>query len=199
MWFPIRIAASDRPDHARRSGHQFSGGLPNLSTGALAAGSDGNIWFTDYADNTIGRISPQGIITEFSTDVTTYGDYPYGLAIGADGNLWFTVETTVRAALSLSRTAPSAGSASADRRRRQRHLSSSNPHASEALKHAQTRNGPPGPVARRASDCSHPTVTDGFVMGSNSRCTARSTSRRPPTPATTSCAKSSRPTHRPSW
>jgi virginiamycin B lyase len=59
----------------------------------LALGADGNIWFTDLAPDgegqeSIGRITPTGVITEYHIPV------PYGnlsaIARGADGNMWFT-------------------------------------------------------------------------------------------------------------
>ena len=56
---------------------------------AIAAGSDGNLWFTEFSVNPkIGRISTAGAITEFPTprpDAT-----PGGIVAGPDGNLWFT-------------------------------------------------------------------------------------------------------------
>ena len=53
---------------------------------AITSGPDGNLWFTG-ALSLIGRITPQGQITEFKIP----GSNP-GLAItaGPDGNLWFT-------------------------------------------------------------------------------------------------------------
>jgi virginiamycin B lyase len=62
----------------------------------ITAGPDGNLWFTDPGANAIGRITPQGEITEFSEGLSTQtGAYPpqYGPAAigsGSDGNLWFT-------------------------------------------------------------------------------------------------------------
>ena len=37
----------------------------------------------------IGRITPAGVVTEFSAGITA-GSGPYGIAAGPDGNLWFT-------------------------------------------------------------------------------------------------------------
>jgi len=54
----------------------------------IAAGPDGNLWFTEYAGNKLGRISTAGVITEFP--LPTFGAYPFGIAAGPDGNLWFT-------------------------------------------------------------------------------------------------------------
>ena len=42
--------------------------VPTASSGvdALAPGPDGNIWFTEPDANKIGRITPAGVVTEFS-------------------------------------------------------------------------------------------------------------------------------------
>ncbi|HKD19549.1 MAG TPA: hypothetical protein VKG23_16975 [Thermoanaerobaculia bacterium] len=52
----------------------------------IAAGPDGNIWFTMYFANQIGRITPSGTVTTFSLATNTL---PAGIAAGPDGNLWF--------------------------------------------------------------------------------------------------------------
>ena len=54
----------------------------------ITAGPDGNLWFTEYAANQIGRITPAGVITEFPIPTTNSG--PWGIVAGSDGNLWFT-------------------------------------------------------------------------------------------------------------
>ncbi len=53
----------------------------------IAAGPDGNLWFTERDANKIGRITPAGVVTEFT--VPTSGSYPWGITSGPDGNLWF--------------------------------------------------------------------------------------------------------------
>jgi len=69
---------------------EFSAGI---TTGAhpdgIAAGPDGNLWFTEYSADRIGRITPGGTVTEFSTGISA-GSNPDGIAAGSDGNLWFT-------------------------------------------------------------------------------------------------------------
>ena len=55
----------------------------------IAAGPDGNLWFTEYDGNRVGRITPGGTVTEFSAGITA-GAKPHGIAAGPDGNLWFT-------------------------------------------------------------------------------------------------------------
>jgi streptogramin lyase len=65
--------------------------LPPLTTGAplgataITAGPDGNVWFTDPVQSAVGRISPSGQVTEFSTNGNSAG----AIAAGPDGNLWF--------------------------------------------------------------------------------------------------------------
>ena len=54
----------------------------------IAAGPDGNLWFTESSGNKIGRITPLGAIDEFA--VPTSGSRPWGITAGPDGNLWFT-------------------------------------------------------------------------------------------------------------
>jgi streptogramin lyase len=54
---------------------------------AIAAGPDGNLWFTEYNDR-IGRITTAGVITEFP--LPTAGGGMVAIVAGPDGNLWFT-------------------------------------------------------------------------------------------------------------
>jgi streptogramin lyase len=57
---------------------------------AIALGPDGNVWFTESAGaGAIGRITPAGTITEFTTGLFP-ASKPTGITAGPDGNLWFT-------------------------------------------------------------------------------------------------------------
>jgi streptogramin lyase len=66
----------------------------------ITAGPDGNLWFTDWNGDKIGRITPNGTITEFPIsslnkprDIFTnrpLGAGPLGITAGPNGNLWFT-------------------------------------------------------------------------------------------------------------
>src|SRR5437868_9598633 len=59
----------------------------------ITAGTDGNYWFTEYIGDWIGRITPDGIITEFPIpNDTGVGLYLWGITSGPDGNIWFTEE-----------------------------------------------------------------------------------------------------------
>ncbi len=52
----------------------------------ITAGPDGNLWFTETHGPGIGRITPEGVITEFTIPTLL----PVGIAAGPDGSLWFT-------------------------------------------------------------------------------------------------------------
>ena len=49
----------------------------------IAAGPDGNLWFSDVVGNRIGRISTAGTISEFP--VPTANSQPLGITAGPDG------------------------------------------------------------------------------------------------------------------
>jgi streptogramin lyase len=55
----------------------------------ITAGPDGNLWFTETSVDAIGRITPAGVVMEFSVGITP-GSMPYEITAGPDGNLWFT-------------------------------------------------------------------------------------------------------------
>ena len=55
----------------------------------IVLGPDGNLWFTEAGAAKIGRITPQGVITEFP--VETRGAVAGDIARGRDGALWFSL------------------------------------------------------------------------------------------------------------
>ena len=57
----------------------------------IAAGPDGNMWFTEGRGNRIGRITPAGVITEFSGGLSRASS-PEMITAGPDGNMWVTEE-----------------------------------------------------------------------------------------------------------
>jgi streptogramin lyase len=57
---------------------------PDPST--ITLGPDNNLWFTDYSNNSINRMTTAGVLDSF--DSLTLG--PGGITSGPDGNLWFT-------------------------------------------------------------------------------------------------------------
>jgi streptogramin lyase len=64
----------------------FCSPCPIFFAGAITAGPDGNLWFTDLLGTRIGRITPDGVITEFS--LPTAGETS-AITAGPDGNVWF--------------------------------------------------------------------------------------------------------------
>ena len=60
---------------------------PDSGPRAVAAGPDGNVWFSEFNAGKIGRITPSGQITEFELPRPNSG--PGDITTGADGNLWF--------------------------------------------------------------------------------------------------------------
>jgi streptogramin lyase len=58
---------------------------------SLAVGPDGNIWFTEYTNGHVGRVTLNGVYTEWALPSATAG--PDGIAQGRDGMMYF-VEST---------------------------------------------------------------------------------------------------------
>ena len=56
----------------------------------MTSGPDGNVWFTKWDSESIGRITPSGTVTQFPIPS---GGNPFGITSGPDGNLWFTDTT----------------------------------------------------------------------------------------------------------
>ena len=70
--------------------------LPNASAepNGIAAGPDGNLWFTEFRGNRIGRITAAGVVSEFA--IPTPDSAPLDIAAGPDGALWFTEDLACR-------------------------------------------------------------------------------------------------------
>ena len=74
-----------------------AGGNPH----GIGTGSDGNVWFTEFSGNRVGRITPAGNVTEFSTGILAAN--PVKIEPGPDGNLYLGYSTsTILQRLSLS-------------------------------------------------------------------------------------------------
>jgi virginiamycin B lyase len=65
--------------------------IPTISSfpTGITAGPDGNLWFTEFHGNEIGRITTAGVVTGEFLIPTRLSD-PEGITAGPDGNLWFT-------------------------------------------------------------------------------------------------------------
>jgi virginiamycin B lyase len=62
--------------------------LARASAEQITVGPEGDVWFTEPGVNAIGRITPQGSITQFP--IATPDSAPSEIATGPDGDLWFT-------------------------------------------------------------------------------------------------------------
>jgi streptogramin lyase len=67
---------------------------PTSGPTGITAGPDGALWFTESWGYRIGRITTDGMVTEFSSGITRYNSLG-GITAGSDGNLWFTETTYV--------------------------------------------------------------------------------------------------------
>ncbi|MGN6217376.1 MAG: Vgb family protein [Solirubrobacterales bacterium] len=97
LWFLDRSENNPAIGRVSRTGQikEFSAGLSSKTEfGNLAAGPEGNVWFTDPGARSIGRVSPAGQITEFGNG-SNPGESPSlegprDITAGPDGNMWFT-------------------------------------------------------------------------------------------------------------
>jgi len=70
----------------------FDLGPGGFGSNAIAAGPDGNMWFTNTSNNSIGVITPKGSVKYFPvpTDPSqSMGSGLISIAAGPDGNMWF--------------------------------------------------------------------------------------------------------------
>jgi uncharacterized repeat protein (TIGR01451 family) len=58
----------------------------------ITEGPDGNLWFTEFNNNAIARITPAGTVTEFSLAGFQAGSDPANITAGPGGLLYFTEE-----------------------------------------------------------------------------------------------------------
>jgi streptogramin lyase len=61
--------------------------VPRIAV-AIAAGPDGNLWFTEGFGGSVGRMTTDGVVTEFA--IPTAGVTASAITAGPGGNLWFT-------------------------------------------------------------------------------------------------------------
>jgi streptogramin lyase len=106
IWVAVSGGGGGRPDWILRvtpSGQitRFSAGerppdQGQFGTGpdSIAPGPDGNMWFTEFWTNRIGRLTPSGDLTEFSIPTPDSG--ARGIVAGRDGNMWFAEDNRAR-------------------------------------------------------------------------------------------------------
>ncbi len=77
--------------------HLFPLPSSSVSLAGIAAGPDGNLWFTENLDSNratsqrIGRMTPAGAFTDFPVTAPFASSYLGRIIVGADGNLWFSL------------------------------------------------------------------------------------------------------------
>ena len=71
---------------ATRTLTDFAVPTTNSFPGHITTGTDGNLWFVEGAAGKIGRVTPDGEVTEPVTGLSN----PFEITTGADGNVWFT-------------------------------------------------------------------------------------------------------------
>jgi virginiamycin B lyase len=82
--------------------------IPTAASGptAITRGADGNLWFTEFNADRIGRITPSGTVTEFTLPA---GKGPLAITTAPDGRVYFTERFADR----IGRLNPLAGSTAA--------------------------------------------------------------------------------------
>ena len=80
---PTDLGVNTRPDVPGPCGMRSE-------SARITAGPDGNLWFTMCLRGTIGRITPTGVMTEFTLSASYSA--PIDITAGPDGNLWFADE-----------------------------------------------------------------------------------------------------------
>ena len=82
------MAVAAVPAQAAPTITEYTTGLsPNAAPQGIAAGPDGNAWFTLYAKGAVGRIAPDGTVTEHAAGITQ--GQTEAITQGPDGNMWF--------------------------------------------------------------------------------------------------------------
>jgi streptogramin lyase len=61
---------------------------PYRAPEGIALGPDRNIWFTETANSSVARVTPDGDVSEYR--LPRHGTAPWGITGGPDGNVWFT-------------------------------------------------------------------------------------------------------------
>jgi hypothetical protein len=109
MWFADSTGAIGQVSAAGHIAERTRGLQAGSSPVAVAAGADGNMWFTDEGQTAaVARVTPAGVIREFSAGVPA-GSEPAAIAPAADGRLWFTDEGSAAAFGSVDTGMPAAG------------------------------------------------------------------------------------------
>ena len=61
---------------------------PTIGAHWITTGPDGALWFANHGNNSIGRISTTGVVSNYTGAGISSG--PTAITVGPDGALWFT-------------------------------------------------------------------------------------------------------------
>jgi streptogramin lyase len=89
LFFTEQNTVPDKIGEMSTAGHMVNEFpiAPAVGLDGIAAGPDGNLWYTEPTVGAIGRISPTG--TGQVTFTAGIAGYPTAITSGPDGNLWF--------------------------------------------------------------------------------------------------------------
>jgi streptogramin lyase len=86
VWATAALTAGSAPSLAAPLGEVHELPLPSgVIAASIAAGPEGDMWFSEPESMAIGRITPGGTITEFKG----LKGAPDGIALGLEGDMWF--------------------------------------------------------------------------------------------------------------
>jgi streptogramin lyase len=90
LWFTETALAANKIGRLEPGGQftEFDIPTPASNPTGITTGPDGQIWFTLHDVAKIGKITPEGEITEY---FLPSGNRPGRIVAGPDGNLWFTL------------------------------------------------------------------------------------------------------------
>ena len=94
---PLLVVVGTPPAHAAVS--VFPVPTSDAGLGRIVTAPDGNMWFVEEDTNKIGRITPQGAITEFNLGETTTGEgRVIDIDAAPDGSIWVVYDSGWKAA-----------------------------------------------------------------------------------------------------
>jgi uncharacterized protein (TIGR03437 family) len=105
----IWLAESDRVGRITTAGVYTHFLVGSYYPTGIAAGADGNLWFTEVDASFrsyIGKITPAGVVTAypFNDELPFYAVNP--IAAGPDGNIWFTVDANAAGVPLIAKITP---------------------------------------------------------------------------------------------
>jgi len=80
--------ARDRPHHHRGRHQRVSDPTAGSAPIGIVTGPDGALWFAENGASKVGRITTDGVVTEYP--LPTGHGAPISITVGPDGALWFT-------------------------------------------------------------------------------------------------------------